>query len=215
MLSAPGRISLERVNRAPSGGDLGAEGAAVIRTERLIEDELLVLAAQDGDARALESLVRRWDGPLRRYAQRLTGRADAAQDAAQETWLAVARGIRRLDDPARFRAWAFRIAHHKCADWADGQRRDRELAAGAAEMAKSRAPDSAGGDDIAVLRREIDALPAESRAVLALFYLEGFSVGEIGEVLAVPAGTVKSRLHSARQRLRERLERAHTTGDER
>lgn len=183
------------------------------RTTEAIEAELLVLAAQSGDASAFERLVRQWDGPLRRYAGRLTGRADAAADIAQETWLAVARGIRRLDDPARFRAWAFRIAHHKSADWVDRQRREREAVAGAATDRQG-GDASCADDEIALLRREIDALPAESRAVLALHYLEGFSVAEIGEVLAIPAGTVKSRLHNARNRLRERLERAQSTGDE-
>jgi len=181
------------------------------RTTESIEAELLVLAAQDGDASAFERLVRQWDGPLRRYAGRLTGRTDAAADIAQETWLAVARGIRRLDDPARFRAWAFRIAHHKSADWANRQRRERE--AMASRPAPPSGEASAPTDEIALLRREIDALPAESRAVLALHYLEGFSVAEIGEVLAIPSGTVKSRLHNARERLRERLERAMVKGD--
>jgi len=179
------------------------------RTTESIEAELLVLAAQDGDASAFERLVRQWDAPLRRYAGRLTGRADAAGDIAQETWLAVARGIRRLDDPARFRAWAFRIAHHKSADWANRQRREREAVAGLPAPGEASAPT----DEIALLRREIDALPAESRAVLALHYLEGFSVAEISEVLAIPSGTVKSRLHNARERLRERLERAMVKGD--
>lgn len=183
------------------------------RTTDTIEAELLVLAAQDGDGAAFERLVRQWDGPLRRYAARVTGRADAGADVVQETWLAVARGIRRLDDPARFRAWAFRIAHHKSADWAAAQRREREAVAEAASALRRDPP--SGGDEIAILRGEIDALPAESRAVLALHYLEGFSIAEIGEVLAIPAGTVKSRLHHARNRLRERLERAHSTGDER
>ncbi len=179
------------------------------RTAHDIEDEILVLAAQDGDAAALGSLVRRWDGPLRRYAARLTGRADAAADAVQETWLAVARGIRRLDDPSRFRAWAFRITHHKCADWAAGRRRERSmLEAAAAPSAESEIPAAEADDDVATIRREIDRLPAESRAVLALHYLEGFSVAEIAEVLSIPTGTVKSRLHHARERLRERLERA-------
>ncbi len=177
------------------------------RTASIIEDEFLVLAAQDGDGAAFDRLVRRWDAPLRRYAARLTGRADAAADAVQETWLAVARGIRRLDDPARFRAWAFRIAHHKCADWAASRRRERDVLAAASAPALESEPPADKDDDIAVLRREIDRLPAESRAVLALHYLEGFSLAEIAEVLSIPTGTVKSRLHHARERLRERLER--------
>lgn len=184
------------------------------RTTLDIETELLVLDAQRGDGAALERLVRQWDGPLRRYAGRLTGRSDAAADIAQETWLAVARGIRRLDDPARFRAWVFRIAHHKSADWANRQRQERKAAAeAAAHRPAGMAPEQ--NDEIALLRREIDALPVESHAVLALHYLEGFSIAEIGEVLAIPAGTVKSRLHTARTRLRERLERATTTGERR
>jgi len=185
------------------------------RTTLEIETELLVLDAQRGDAAALERLVRVWDAPLRRYAARVTGRPDAAPDIAQETWLGVVRGLRRLDDPSRFRAWAFRIAHHRCADWLDAQRRQRrtDARAPASPSGYHPAPDEDG--EIALLRREIDAMPADSRAVLALHYLEGFALAEIAEALSIPTGTVKSRLHHARARLRERLERALTTGDQR
>ncbi len=63
-----------------------------MRTPREIADELLVLACQDGDARAFERLVARWQKPLWRHARRVTGRDDLAWDALQEAWIAIVRG---------------------------------------------------------------------------------------------------------------------------
>ena len=65
-------------------------------------DEMLVLQAKGGDAEALSTLIERWQPRLYRHAVQLTSRHDVAADVTQESWLAVARGIRRLDDPACF-----------------------------------------------------------------------------------------------------------------
>lgn len=87
------------------------------RTHEDIHDELLVLQCQNGDADALKALVARYHPRLGRLAWRLTAERDAVRDIVQESWLAIVRGINRLDDPARFRAWAGRIVRNKCADW--------------------------------------------------------------------------------------------------
>ena len=175
---------------------------------RQVEDEWLVLLAQSGDAAALARLVQRWHAPFLRYAARLIGSADAAHDAAQDAWLAVARGIRRLDDPARFRAWAFRILTNKCADHIRARRRGRRdvNAGAAAARAKPPASGASCGDEPESVRQAIADLDAEARALLLLYYANGLAVSEVAEALAIPAGTVKSRLHHARRRLRERLD---------
>ena len=87
------------------------------RTHEDIQDELLVLQCQEGDGDALKALIARWQPRLARLAWRLTGESEAARDVVQDAWLAIVRGLKRLDDPARFRWWAYRIVTNKCADW--------------------------------------------------------------------------------------------------
>ena len=82
-----------------------------------IEDELLVMDAQTGDRSAMEALVRRWQKRLWLHALRLTGDREAAWDVTQQAWLGIVKGLRRLRDPARFRAWAYRIISNESADW--------------------------------------------------------------------------------------------------
>jgi len=175
------------------------------RDEREALEELLVLRCQDGEAEALEALARLWHPRLLQHAARLTGDREAARDVAQEVWMAIARGIGRLEDPARFRGWAYRIAVHKSRDWIrreQGRRRALRRAAESGERETSRGDSEAEQRVKATLR----ALSAEHRTILSWYYLDEMSVREIAEVLSVPEGTVKSRLFYARRALRECLE---------
>jgi len=172
-----------------------------------LQDDLLLLQCQQGDAASFDRLVQRWQQPLLNYAYRLTGNWAVAQDAVQETWMVVIRGLVTLKDVARFRGWLFRIASHKCQDhWRRNQSSQRfaeELRQQADVAFPAARPNGAGtGVDVAFRR-----LSPESRAVLALMYLEDFSVGEIADVLSLPEGTVKSRLFHARQQLRQLMEK--------
>jgi RNA polymerase sigma-70 factor (ECF subfamily) len=177
-------------------------------TPSQVLDELLVLHSQEGDADAFAALVRRYQPRLRRHAWHLTGHAEAADDAVQEAWLAVARGLRRLEDPACFRRWLYQIVTRKCADWVRARQRERRLTA---LRAAQPATVSAEHDEtLGRLQAAMRQLPGERRALLALCYLDGLSIEEIAQVLEIPAGTVKSRLHHARQELKEILERSGT-----
>jgi RNA polymerase sigma-70 factor (ECF subfamily) len=183
------------------------------RSSDAIYDEWLILRCQDGEVEALEELVGRWQPRLARHALRLTGRHEAAGDVMQEAWLAMVRGIGRLRDPAGFPAWAYRIVGHKCADWVRRRVRERGLEAEAVAAAsvngrmEAEEPDAERTDDIARLRAGLKRLPHEQRIVLTLHYLEAMAVADIAQCLDVAVGTVKSRLHHARHRLKESLER--------
>jgi len=145
------------------------------------------------------------------YAFRLTGDRVVAQDVAQETWMVVIRGLIKLKDVARFRAWLFGIASHKCQDhWRRKHTRLRftETLQQQSDVTATAAPPSAERADIDTAFRR---LPPESRTVLALMYLEDFAIGEIAEVLSLPEGTVKSRLFHARQQLRQLMEKDYGT----
>ncbi len=175
------------------------------RSSDRVYDELLVLHAQDGENEALNELVRRWQPRLIAYAIRVTGHREAARDITQEAWLAMVRSLRKLDDPARFPAWAYRIVKNKCIDWIRSRQRQR---AGEEKIEMELKIDAGldhSGDEIAALRKMIAKLPEESRQVLIMHYTEGFSTAEIGDALGIPRGTVKSRLHHARLALKTML----------
>ncbi len=82
-----------------------------------IEDALLVMDAQDGNAEAMEKLVARWQKRLWSHAYRLVGNAEAAWDVTQQSWLGIIKGLHKLHDPENFKAWAYRITTNKSIDW--------------------------------------------------------------------------------------------------
>ncbi len=177
-----------------------------MRTREQIVDEMLVLAAQAGRADALAELARRWHPRLLRAAWRLTRDVDGAHESVQEAWLAIARGLGRLDDPARFGAWVLTIVRRRCADWIRTRRRWRSRESAIPEGSTEKPATTLPQDARARAREALGRLDPDRRALLALFYLEGFSIEEIAGTLGIPPGTVKSRLFHARERLRAVLE---------
>jgi len=132
-----------------------------------------------------------------------------ARDATQETFVAAWRRIRGLRDPDRFDAWFQRIAVNaaRMTVRARGRRRVREVPAGdiAALAAIAGAPSPPERTDTEILGAALDRLPADQRTLLVLHHLEGRGVAELAEILEIPAGTVKSRLHTARRALEAAL----------
>jgi len=92
-----------------------------------VEDQLLVMDAQDGDRGAMETLVSRWQKRLWRHAFRLTGDRQAAWDVTQQSWLGIIKGLSNFHDPANFGAWAFRIATNKAIDRIKKSKAERNL----------------------------------------------------------------------------------------
>ena len=170
-------------------------------TEQII-DEILVMDAQTGSVEALETLVGRWQKRLWRYAYELTGRTDAAWDITQDGWLGIVRGIRRLNDPAHFKAWAYRIVTNKANDWI---RREKQLARSQPRAVEPQTTvGAAPGIEVSNdLRDMLGRLPDRSRAVLTLHYVEGLGVADVADILRIARGTVKSRLHTARRELKQ------------
>jgi RNA polymerase sigma-70 factor (ECF subfamily) len=179
-----------------------------MRTPDDIRDEWLVLRCQTGDTAALAELVERWHPRLLRHAQRLTGLPDAAGDVVQSVWVAILGSLKHLDDPACFRRWAYQIATHKCADWVRERQGDRVSSIPlAAELIEEKSTDERSQDDIAMLSGALKQLPPDHKAILSMFYLDDMPLAEIAESLSLPMGTVKSRLHYARLKLKKYLER--------
>jgi len=187
-----------------------------------VVDAMLVLQCQAGDAAAFEQIAGRWHGRLVAHAARLLGDRDAASEAVQEAWVAIVRGINRLDDPARFAPWAYRIVRHKCTDRLRRVTRSRareteldvEVSEDGGESAEIRVQDRDRAAAIDAMRAAIRELPAEHRTLLSLFYFENFAVAEIAEAMGIPPGTVKSRLFHLRARLRTVMGTAPTPHDD-
>ena len=173
-----------------------------------IVDEILVMDCQSGRAEALDLLVSRWQKRLWRYACRLTGDREAAWEVTQESWLGIVRGIRRLHDPARFRPWAYRIVTNKANDWIK-----RKIKHGPSEPETPLEPlarDGRQASETAVdLEAILNRLGERSRTILTLYYLEELDVTEIARVLNIPAGTVKSRLYTARTEFKQQWQAAN------
>ena len=179
-----------------------------------LEDELLAVRCQLGEPAAMDALVERWHPALWRYVRRLSASDDAAADVVQDTWLRVLRALPRLRDPARLRAWLFGIARRALMDAlrgryaADARALPDDPDAGPPDDAD--APDDAWerAESRALVHEALARLPLVEREVLVLFHLEALSLAQLAEVLGVPLGTVKSRLHRARRLLREALTRS-------
>jgi RNA polymerase sigma-70 factor (ECF subfamily) len=173
--------------------------------ERLFE-RLLVLRCQTGDEDAYRELVGRFGPRLRYFVRKLVGRADRADDLVQEVWIDVLRQLPRLKDAGAFTTWLYRIAHGKA--MLDGRRNGRIPATifdveGIAEEQD----DAFSADDAARIHAGLDRLEPDQREVLVLRFLEELSYDEIGQIVDCPLGTVRSRIHYAKARLKELLKR--------
>ena len=168
--------------------------------ERVI-DELLVTRCQEGHRESFDLLIRRWQRRLWRYARSLTGSNDAAWDVTQEAWMAILGRIRKLTDPAWFPAWAYRIVRNKCADYCRRAGRQRHLVDALAERQRATVnpPRESPGQAVA---EALQRLAPQRRELLMLRYGADRNIVEIAVILGVPTGTVKSRLHHAREELR-------------
>jgi len=130
-----------------------------------------------------------------------------AEDVAQEACVKVYRNFHRLRDRERFRAWLVRIAFRLALDRqrSAARRARHELAAMDCAVAPSVEDLAASREFQGYLHRAIDALPDKLRIVLLLAALKGYDTREVARLLDLPEGTVKSRLHTARKQLAERL----------
>jgi len=169
--------------------------------------------AREGDLAAFNELVLEFEGPVFNLCLRMLGQRQAAEDAAQEAFIAAWRHISTLRGES-FRPWMLRIAANLCRD--ELRRRGRRpavslesaLEAGVPEPAEAAAPP----ESVALnseLRGQIEAalrqLPEEQRLALVLADVQGLDYQEVAAVMRTSLGTVKSRIARGRARLRQLL----------
>jgi RNA polymerase sigma-70 factor (ECF subfamily) len=134
-------------------------------------------------------------------------RAQVGDRAAFDVFLIIYRKIEWLDDPALFRPWLFRIATREALKYRGRQSERREdqfdesLGGSSRQVEKQLSNSVLSGQAL----RSLEDVPAESRAVLNLHYLEEMSIGETAQVLGIPVGTAKSRLARGIQKLKSLL----------
>lgn len=158
-----------------------------------------VRRAMRGDAQAFEALVGAEGDDLRRLAVAIVLDHDVGQDVVQDSLVAAWKGLPRLRDPGLFRTWIRRIVINRSRN---ALRRPRTTSLVDAVMGTD---PTARWDDVVAIEGAMRQLSPDLRACAALFYLQRSTVAEIAQILGWPEGTVKSRLHTARARLRESL----------
>lgn len=158
----------------------------------------------------MEMLLRRHHGRIWAICRRLAGNDADAADATQEAMLLIVRRLSTFDGRSRFTTWAHRVATNACLD--ELRRRNRRARPGVEDDDDPRTlrDPSAPVDREVTERLSVDAalaaLPEEFRVAVVLRDLAGHDYAEIGEILGLPAGTVRSRISRGRARLAELLE---------
>ena len=212
---------VERGPLAPAGAQVAGRvvrASAGARDAQRIEDpdHELVTLWKRGDEAAFEQLVRRHHKKVFRLLLRMMGNREEAEDVAQEAFLSLHRHGRRFRGEARFSTFVYRVASNAALN------RRRTLGRNRARLQKL-AVRQAAGDDLPTTPRNpedaasgadlsrrvssaLDALKPSLRLPVVLYDMEGLAYREIAEVLGIAEGTVKSRIHRARQALRAELE---------
>lgn len=181
--------------------------------DRLPDDEAtLIRAAQRGDRRALDQLLRSHQDRIHAVCRRLAGNDADALDATQEALIAIVKGLPRFDGRAKFSTWAYRVATNACLD--ELRRRGRRPAPGLPDhepadlqpvgSAHPRDPAETVSAQVDV-DRGLASIPEEFRAAVVLRDLAGLDYAEIAEVLDIATGTVRSRIARGRARLADSL----------
>jgi RNA polymerase sigma factor (sigma-70 family) len=172
------------------------------------EQELLAIRCQLGEAAAFDDLVARWHTPLWQYVRRMADTNELADELLQETWLRILRGIANLREPRSLVTWMFGIARRVLMN----RLRDKYRQAIYVEDPVDDLPAAEIGiekmdrqDEVADMLHNLECLPIRQRELLTLFYLDELSIDQVGQVLSIPSGTVKSRLYLARNMLRQHI----------
>ncbi|HEX5137130.1 MAG TPA: sigma-70 family RNA polymerase sigma factor [Planctomycetota bacterium] len=188
-------------------------------------DAELVARARDGDRAAFDELVLRHEDRVFNMALRMLGNADDALDLAQEVFLSAYRALKGFESKALFSTWLYRVTVNHCRDEMRRRAtvkhtRPRPLGAGrdaddppADPPARAASPFAAAAarESHEIVAAAVAALPDDAKEALVLRDVEGLPYEEIAEILDVPLGTVRSRIHRARSLVRERLREAGVT----
>jgi len=176
---------------------------------RAVEDTDLIARVRKGDVEAFNLLVSRWEKRVFNYVLRLVGSSENALDLSQEVFLKAWQNIRKLEDPARFGPWLYRIAHNEAYSLLRKRRPETafaETAEGETNPLERYAAAPAFPVEMTLaVAAALDRLTSEQREAVVLKVYEGFKFEEMAEILECPVSTVKSRLYTALDLLKTEL----------
>jgi RNA polymerase sigma-70 factor (ECF subfamily) len=157
-----------------------------------------------GDRAAFEEIFHLYQKPLTNYLYRLSGNRARAEDLLQDAFLRLWKAAPGYEPSAKVSTYVFRIAHNLFLNDA-ARRREKALESMDAETRSDPSSDLNRREVVSQVQRAVESLPDGEREVLLLSEYNGFKYAEISEILGIPVGTVKSRMFSAVQRLKEAL----------
>lgn len=177
---------------------------------REVEDRDLIAKAKRGDVEAYNLLVSRWERRVYSYLVRLVNHREDAMDLSQDVFLKAYQNLAKLDDPGRFSAWLFRIAHNEAFSMLRKRRPENELS--------EPAPRDRGTALLPIelslaVEGALKRLSEDQREAVLLKVYQGFKFEEMAEVLGCPVSTVKSRLYAALELLKTTLAPALLRGE--
>lgn len=169
----------------------------------------------DGNPAAYEQLVRQWSARVLAVCHARVGRADVAEELAQETLYRGYRALPTLAEPEKFGPWLCGIANRVCLDWLKSKQNRTTVTFNALsedlDPEDFPAPHDSGPGDpehdeqLRVLMSEVNKLPARHREALMLYYYEDCTYGDLAKLLGCSVATINARLTQARQMLRQKL----------
>jgi RNA polymerase sigma factor (sigma-70 family) len=186
------------------------------------EESDLIALSREGDVAAFSRLMEEHQSRLVAQAQAFCGDPHQARDLAQETMVAAWKSLSRFDGSCRVFTWLYAILlrqHRRTLGWF--ARRlplatlEQQAAAEQRENAAAREPSQGDDEEAALVRAMVTALPAKHREVIRLRFYAEASEAEIAAALGISAGTVKSRLHHALEKLRQMKEKVNRLRDSR
>ena len=177
---------------------------------REVEDRDLIAKARRGHVEAYNVLVSRWEKRVFNYLLRLVGHREDALDLSQDVFLKAYQNLKKLDDPAKFPAWLFRIAHNEAYSLLRKNRPEGELTV---EPKTAEASARMFPVELALaVQGALGRLSEDQREAVLLKVYQGFKFEEMAEILACPVSTVKSRLYTALDLLKQTLAPVNTGG---
>jgi RNA polymerase sigma-70 factor (ECF subfamily) len=226
MRDSRSRTSLDEAHRGYLPGEPAGSGSRLAAVE---PDAALLDRLRNGDEGAFVLLVGRYHEPMVRLARSIVSSQAVAEEAVQDTWMGVIRGINRFEGRSSIKTWLFRILVNRART--AGSREERSVTVDATELAGSAQFDAGGQwiDPVArwqqelddrldaavwapILRSALDQLPARQRTVVVLRDVEGLSSDEVCAVLDISGGNQRILLHRARSRMRAILDAAVREG---
>ncbi len=181
-----------------------------------MEEKQWIEQAAAGDAAAFEVLVLRYQTQVYSLALRMVGNEADAQDLAQEAFVRVWKSLPSFQFSAQFSTWLYRLTTNICIDFLRAQKKHRQISLTIAEEEQWDLEDpSPQPEDLVLaqdaretLTRAMDSLDPEERQILLLRSVNDCSYQQIGDIMGLREGTVKSRLSRAREQLRKKLSKS-------